>query len=394
MTIIAMYRFEDSAIFVSDFRTTLGGEIQYDVMLKFIDYDKRLGLFLSGDVDFWKSVLPKINQRLDEITIENIDDPDGPLREELKFGAYTGLGRARARAVGFIIDHESKVNRMFQIDLSPGEAATWEEISPNTGVVIGSGAYLHRVQLRVENAARKAVYDFGMDYYRIADNVRKEIDNCLRDAGAGSHIKLGISPYMCLSSLVGGHFMIRGEEVMGEQYDMKGPPRKFHYQFIAKEDETLALQDIIGGVEHKVYNFNTSTDVETYEIFDPEWKASPSFDISEVYTGQDIIFLLYQWVTHHDEDNIYNVYRSIKKIEFIEVPKRGRIQKSEFLIVNHLDVPIPIGETYLDCRDVYFELYPEKEIEFQNDISEGKLFDDKWLSEHIIDYYPTFFKQD
>ncbi|KAF6558331.1 hypothetical protein G9G63_25730 [Paenibacillus sp. EKM202P] len=388
MTVIAMYRFDDSAIFVSDFRTTLGDGTQYDVMLKFIDYDKRLGLFLSGDVGFWKSVLPKVENRLSEITLGNIDDPDGPFREELRFGAYTGLERSRARALGFII--EGKNNRIFQVDLTPGGAAIWEEIPQYSGVVIGSGGHLYRIQARIENAARHTVMNFGMDYYRIADSVRREIGDCMRDAGAGSYMKLGVSPYMCLSSLVGGHFMIRGEEVEGTQYDTDGPSRPFSYQFIRKTDHTLVLRDLIEGVEHKVYNFNTSDDVDNYEVFDPERKTLPSFDITETLSEKDHVFLFHQWVTYYKEDEMYNVYRSVKKIEFIEVPGRRKIQKGSAPIISHRDFPSPIGERYIDCRDVYIELNPDKEEEFEKDMDESLLFDDSWLANHIFNYYSTF----
>ncbi|MGO4734292.1 hypothetical protein [Paenibacillus sp. 2KB_22] len=388
MTVIAMYRFDDSAIFVSDFRTTLRDGTQYDVMLKFIDYDKRLGLFLSGDVGFWKSVLPKIEKRLSEITLRNIDDPDGPFREELKFGAYTGLGRSRARALGFII--EGKDNRMFQVDLIPGGAALWGDIPPNSGVVIGSGGHLYRIQARIENAVRHTVKDIGMDYYSIADSVRREITDSMRDAGTGSYGKLGISPYMCLSSLVGGHFMIRGEEVKGTHYDTDGPPRKFRYQFIRNTDDTLVLRDLSEGVEHKVYNFNTSDNVENYEIFDPEGKTLPAFDITETLSERDHVFLFHQWVTYHEEDDIYNVYRSVKKIEFVEVPGRGRIQKSSTPIIFHRDFDPSIGERYLDCRDVYIELNPGKEQGFEKEIDESLLFNDSWLADHIVNYYSTF----
>ncbi|MEB4783495.1 hypothetical protein P5G60_17200 [Paenibacillus jamilae] len=173
-----------------------------------------------------------------------------------------------------------------------------------------------------------------------------------------------ISPYMCLSSLVSGHFMIRGEGVKGAQYDTDGPSRQFSYQFIRNKDHVLVLRDLIEGVEHMVYNFNASDDVDNYEVFDPERRTLPSFDITETLLEKDRVFLFHQWVADHKEDEMYNVYRSVKKIEFVEVPGRGEIQKGSAPIIFHQDFPSSIGERYIDCRDVYIELNPDKEEEF------------------------------
>ena len=52
MTIIATYRFEDTAFYVNDFRVTMQEPFrQYDVSFKFMDFSGRLGLFLAGDVN-------------------------------------------------------------------------------------------------------------------------------------------------------------------------------------------------------------------------------------------------------------------------------------------------------------------------------------------------------
>lgn len=80
MTIVAAYRFDDTCVYVSDFRTTNrleGNKTFHDTCLKFTDIDQRLGLFLAGDVTFWKETIPKISEIVDLCQLAGTDNEHG-----------------------------------------------------------------------------------------------------------------------------------------------------------------------------------------------------------------------------------------------------------------------------------------------------------------------------
>lgn len=389
MTIAAAYRFDDRAIFVSDFRMT-DATGQSDTSLKFVDLDRRLGLFLSGSVGLWLKAIPKINEIMSEVTIDNILDNEGPFVQELTFVAWANPNASISRAIGFIIDDQNRRNQLFLLELRPGERASISLIQTNSCVVIGSGSRLPDIKRRITTRIERAVTIFGMDLYKLAGEMRTEIQQTLKDSGAGSFRKLGISPYMNLSSIAGSHFLIRGEEIQGGKFSDNAAPTKHFYSFIKDDSGNLILQNLCTGSTLSVNNLNGVQELNERKTFDPEG-MSEDLDPSELYPDADHVYLLHQWVTQYDKEKngkiLGAVYRSLKKIDFIDVGNGVRLCKASEPFINvHEEVSLAELKKYADCRDIYIENLLQSEVDFHTELSEKRLFDHTWLSQFIPNY--------
>ncbi len=387
MTIVAAYRFDDRAIFVSDFRMT-DRTGQSDTSLKFIDLDGRLGLFLSGSVKLWSIAIEKVKPRMSEITIDNIFDEDAPLVDELTYVAWGNPKLSTSRAIGFIIDDMNKKNVMFKIELKSGERAHITPLLENTCDVIGSGAYIPNIKSRISSRVQKAVANSGIDLFQLAIEMRSEIQLLLKESGVTSFRKLGISPYMCLSSIAGSHFLIRGEEIQGGTFSDQQAPTDHLYQFIKDCNGNLVLQNLNTNTTLSVRTLNDVQGIDEREIFDPEGMSGDS-DLIDQYPDADHIYIFHQWVitSGKEEEMHVDVYRSIKKIDFVDIGNGIRLCKSNEPIINVLEeVPIIELQNYEDCRDVFIDSLLNSDAEFQAELSPERLFDHSWLSQYMPNY--------
>ena len=398
MTLHAVYRFsDDCAIFVSDFRVTERSS-QSDSSFKFISDDEKVGLFLSGDVGLWKIILNEFRWVTSNIALDNIIDDDGFFKQYLTDCALRNPQYSAARAIGFLIDNAKKENVLFQIEISPGYGAIIKPIEKNTCILIGAGRSIPNLNTKIKQRIERDIEFFGMDLYQLADSMRKEIINSIKSCGATAFSKFGVSPVMFISSLAGSHFMIRGEEINYGRYTNDSPPIETKYEFttntqgqkvLIEYNEELKYREVPLQDIHEIVGNNKQS------TFDPE-KHEESFDPTVEFSDRPFFHILHQWVIPADHFiDVNTVYRSLKKIEIIDVGPSNK----RFKILNPLNVLNNIVEVsneelalYPDSRDNYILIDQSIETEFDNNLTAKMLFNHNLLSKYISDYKKFFYK--
>lgn len=400
MTLHAVYRFnDDRAIFVSDFRVTeTARSSQSDISFKFTSDDDKVGLFLSGDVDLWKIILEGFGEIASHITLENAMDVDGVFNQYLIDCALRNPHYSAARAIGFVIDHEKKENVLFQIEISPGLGANIKPIEKNTCELIGAGPIIPNLYIKITQRIQRDVEFFGMDLYQLADGMRKEIINTLISCGANAFSKFGVSPVMFISSLAGSHFIIRGEEINYGRYTDDSSPVTAKYAFttnVQGQKVLLEYNDESKSREVPLQDIHQIVGNNTQNTFDPE-KHEQLFDPTEEFSDRSFIHLLHQWVIPaYLGTDVNTVYRSIKKIEIIEVGprnKRFKIMKPLEILSYIIKVSNEKLALYPDSRDNYILIDESFEKEFEDYLTPNRLFNHKFLGKYISDYEKILYK--
>lgn len=388
MTIAAVYRIDDRAIFISDFRNT-HNKNQTDVSLKFINIGEKMGLFLSGDALFWQRIIPLLEQCITSVTIDNVISNEGILYETISNAFWHQQPVIKTRAIGFVIDDSNKTNILFYIDLVPGIGVQILPIGENSCCVIGSGSLIPHIEDRLSKRVNNDIKTFGNDnlnLYRLADGMRREVQNALVAIGSSSFKKLGISPYMALHSLAGSHFIIRGEEIEGETFSQY-EHISYHYSFFNDKNEII-LVDHINNKRLVVNNIINLQDALAGDQFDPE-HITDGLNIEQNFKDKDFVYVFHQWVSQ--EDNQIIVYRSIRRIDFVELTKEIRIEVSTDPVVNLEKFPIEHHYLFPDCRDQFFFVKNDEDDIFMAELDKNKLFNNNWLSSYIDNYYSTFY---
>lgn len=272
MTIAAVYRKDDRAIFISDFRVTKttsdNQKVPKDISFKFTQLDDRIGLFLAGDVNEWKDAISKIEIIKDKITFNNIDDEEeNPLREELISFALQECKR-RLSSIGFIINDNKKENKVFKIEVFPGKGCIITPII-NGVTVIGSGGNLPNIENRMKIVLKKAVSLFKDNLHGLGHCMRNEIKSTLSEIGSEAFQTYGISTIMSISILEKGSFYISGEDIEGKNIN-KDKSRSLNYSFKKGEGDSIILKDIIKEKIQKLEDINSLKAGASGGIFDPE----------------------------------------------------------------------------------------------------------------------------
>lgn len=384
MTIIATYRYEDSAFYVNDFRVTMQEPFrQYDVSFKFMDFSGRMGLFLAGDVNLWKNVITKIPNILQDVNTENILDQFGPFAQGItkEVQVYSKIMFGKAGAIGFLIDDTKRINAQFVIELYPGEGCLVKEVLPNSCVVIGSGEVIPDIEKNIEEKFKKDYEVYGFAPYDLVCGMRSEILSLLKRAGSSSFSKLGISPCMAVSTLVGSHFMIRGEENSGET-TINDILHKYSFSFERDSNGDIILKDLINNTKQIVNDISKMNNNIHGEIFDPQM-LTEDIDIADTFLDANEVYLMDQWVP--DGENF--IWRSVDIITFINFkgkrmcnPERRRIAYSLIEGIDKYDI-----SKYVEQGKHYFTLDEDSSGKFEADI-QNKLFDNVWLSQIIPNY--------
>lgn len=384
MTVIATYRLNDYAFYVNDFRVTMQEPFrQFDVSYKFMDFDRRLGLFFAGDVNLWKKVVKRIPSLMKSVTIENILDQFGPfvqgINNEVQMYPRTMFGRAEA--IGFLIDDERKINAQFCLELYPGQGCLIKEIVSNSCVVIGSGKSIPNIEEHIKENFIKNHEVYGDAPYELVCGIRNEIQVLLKMAGSSSFSKLGISPCMSVSTLVGSHFMIRGEEINGQALVNN---KLYEYCFAFERDANgdIVLNDLINNTKQIVNDINNMNSNIQGSIFDPQ-KLTEDVDIADRFLDADKVYLIDQWVPSGENLVLRSVY-VINIINFkgkrICDPERRKIAYKLITISDDC-----ILKRFREKEKLYFTLDDDKVDNFEENIQK-RLYDHVWLSEIIPDY--------
>ena len=385
MTLIATYRLDDSAFYVNDFRVTMQQTFrQYDVSFKFNDFDGRLGLFLAGDVNLWKDVIAKIPSIMSNVSTDNILDQYGPFAQGVtqEVQTHSKIMFGRSGAIGFLIDDEKKINVQFVLDLYPGQGCLVKNVPLNSCVVIGSGSVIPNIETYIEERFKKDYESYGYAPYELVCGMRNEIQSLLTKAGSSSFSKLGISPCMAVSTLVGSHFMIRGEEINGKTV-VNDQMYKYSFSFERDSDGNIILKDSINNTKQIVNDINKMNNNIHGEIFDPQLLTEET-DIAERFLDANKVYLIDQWVVSNRENFIW---RSVDIITFIDFkgkricnPERRRIAYS---LISNIDKS-ELGR-YGEGKKHYFTLNEDQSNNFEENI-QNKLYDHDWLLKMVPNY--------
>lgn len=391
MTIISMYRIDDRAIFLSDFRTSSYGN-QTDVALKFINIGEHIGLFFSGDATFWERCISPLQEIEEFVTINNVLEMEEPFYEKISETFWGQQPRILSRAIGFVIDDAIKENVLFSIEADPGLGVKIDPIEENSCLVIGGGSLIDNLESKISERISYEIEENGYDLYHLATSMRQEVQSALNAYGTSSYRKLGISPYMALHSLAGSHFMIRGEQIEGEVFTEKGG---FNYSYSFEKDEETGetvLLDTVNEQRVVISNIMNLENVLDGVPFDPQGLTN-GFDPEEVFPDNEFVYRFHQWVVTDDKFFDPFVYRSITKISFVILDENTnlRVCKYSAPIIKVVDEPLENVDFYPDCRDQYFTVSNSRDEEFVRDLNEENLFNHEWLSSFIDDYYSVFY---
>ncbi|MED1902531.1 hypothetical protein P4V05_20640 [Bacillus thuringiensis] len=391
MTIISMYRIDDRAIFLSDFRTSSNGN-QTDVALKFINIGENIGLFFSGDARFWERCIAPLQEVGEFVTLNNVLEMEEPFCREIREIFWEQQPSIRSRAIGFVIDNETQENVLISIDAWPGTGVRIEPIGENSCLVIGSGSLIDNLESRISQRIRYEIENNGVDLYHLATSMRQEVQSVLNAYGTSSYRKLGISPYMALHSLAGSHFMIRGEQIEGEVFTGKD---EFHYSYSFERDEETGetvLLDTVNGQRIVISNIMNLENILDGVPFDPQGLTN-GFDPEEAFPDNEFVYLFHQWVVTDDVFFDPFVYRSITKISFVTLDENTNLRVCKYgaPIIKVVDEPLEDVDFYPDCGDQYFTVSNSRDEEFVMDLNEENLFNHEWLSSFINDYYSVFY---
>ncbi|MCU4819322.1 hypothetical protein OCF43_26255 [Bacillus cereus] len=391
MTIISMYRIDDRAIFLSDFRTSSNGN-QTDVALKFINIGEHIGLFFSGDARFWERCVAPLQEVGEFVTLNNVLEMEEPFCREIREIFWEQQPSIRSRAIGFVIDNETQENVLFSIDAWPGTGVRIEPIEENSCLVIGSGSLIDNLELRIGQRISYEIEQNGVDLYHLATSMRQEVQSALNAYGTSSYRKLGISPYMALHSLAGSNFMIRGEQIEGEVITEDDD---FNYSYSFERDtetDEVVLVDTVNEERIVISNIMDLENVLDGVPFDPQGLTT-GFDPEVAFPDNEFVYRFHQWVVKDDDIIGPFVYRSITKISFVILDENTnlRVCKYSAPIIKVEDESLEDIDFYPDCRDQYFTVSNSRDEEFNRDLDEENLFNHEWLSLFIDNYYSVFY---
>lgn len=380
MTLVCAYKNQQTSFIISDFRITRGKDrTQNDQILKFLSFGKKLGLFLAGDVEFWKNANSSIQKVIKDITLENCLDINAVFWQELSSTAINYKGRPSS-AIGFILDPDSHL--LFKLIVHPGIGAKVVEIPNNECVIIGSGCKIPGIESILSSTYERLSDYYNDDAYCIASSFRTNIVNEMTKLGSQSFEKLGISPVMAISILKNNSFKICGEAFTGSNFDSTGNS-EFAFEITKNENEDIIISDQMENSLIKIFDINAYMNEDNALIFDPA-NLTKAYDPSIKFES-DYVYLFEQTIFKACGVTIPNmVIRNIDRIDFIT---NYRFCKNQRL---HLNIKKEFCgkdfSRYLQLDKKYFVLDKEEEKIFLREICPEKLFDHEWLNNFIPEY--------
>jgi len=391
LTIIATYRREDITIYIYDSMLTVKEfNKQIDASFKFIPYDEKVGLFLSGDVNLWKKVMDGIKENISEVNAENIMEFDGPFRWEINkiVGASTKGMYDYSRALGFIRDPENKKNLQFLLELKPGKGCLIREIENGELKVIGSGSYVPDIELILKDKFDILYNNFKnhLDYHYFASECRIEMERLIQACGPSVYKILGISTVLSIAYLAGDYFKVIGEERQGGYFTKV---RGHRHKFATLKNKNGQIQYLDHFDRNKGYYLNNvfDTSLETSgDIFDPRYSLN-SEDPLKYYSESNKVYWLDQWV---EEDEQF-LWRTIERVEFREYMIKGKKvimpHPKRKRIASQINERVGIYNIlkYKNIDEMYFSISIEQSQSFEKELPIN-MYNHNWLSRYIPEY--------
>jgi hypothetical protein len=409
MTIALVYKYNNKAIFINDFRVTTSnkdGNKQWDGMNKFRQVNDNMGIFLAGNVEHWKKALKAIENIQDEITIDNILNPEGPLKTSLQacLEKIPSQSSQIIGAIGCLVNPSTKQNVVFKIKGEPGLGCNIEEVPDESCIIIGSGNHIPNIQTLMHEKATNLTKNnkLNLTLKDIADGMRSELKRIFKKCGSSSFEKLGISPIFSISLLESSSFYMCGEEIKGSFYSSTSETdRNFHYKF-EKQDGVPILFDFTSKKEIHIKDIYDFSPESPSNIFDPEG-LTECFDPSD-YTGQNNdMYIINQWV-HISMDSLPNYNKSTKESNLFTVDRT--IYKVKHFIYKNQILCNPIyeklaeqsieniseleEEKYNNIGDHHLILKDTVEEKQFEELVKVKISDHLWLAKQVYNYHDLY----
>lgn len=382
MTIVAAYRYNDSAIFVNDFRVTKKG-VQIDAYMKFKKFNNKLGVFFAGDVFLCRRTAAMIRTISSQVTVDNILEEDGPfitrLRSFFERNPY-GLNPENdhiMEGIGFVLDEDRKQNRVFSFYGVPGRGMEKSEVIHDQCVVIGSGNKIPNVSTLLKDSVCVL-----MDNHNLSDSVQVFHDRLLEviiKSGPSTFEKLGISPVLVKSILKQGNFKMIGEEIQGEFYSETQASNKHHFKF-GRRERRIVLVDLLNGHEIDIKNIARRNDMQGTDIFDPR-QLMQRFDPTFCCHTNNHVYIADQWVT---DDMVWRVFYKVELVPY----KQTVLSNPDWIkLYSQYEDRLTREELqrYHNCGMICIQISPDKATLFEVGI-EKHAHNHKWLKEHITNY--------
>lgn len=275
---------------ISDIRLTdIGKNDHYDSVLKFIQFDNRLTLFMAGPVFLLGEIeqeLPNITQKL---TYDNCDDHNSPLIECI-LTFYEKQGYPKEADSAFIcnyVDIKSNSHKMFRFDII-NNSEKWEiqnliSDTNNKWEVIGSGRVIaernlfpHCVAFELDKVFDKLL-DSDQDISDASIGIQKEIENRFESLGKNIGIniyeELGVSPIFYRALIKESTFALVAEEKENISFD-NGKYKVSKYSLTSSKDGGIKFSDEVKNesiVAYQTKQKNLSK-IISQSKFDPEGK--------------------------------------------------------------------------------------------------------------------------
>jgi len=401
VTIVAAYRYGPFAIVLNDFRITHdytphSSQVkQIDACMKFAKIGSRIGIFFAGDVALIQKLIPLIRQVESQITITNVINSDGILRQTL-LKYIQGLSKSPRmvfQAIGIIIDQKAGCNEVFQLEgVSGTDTLRMCKLPSGKCTIIGDGVKVPNLDKYLTNVGR-----YWSTYKKLSARRRyRSIRNykfdqqtvAKRDCGSAVYRRLGISPHFAVSLIGRGSFIMQGGTTTEKHFttDFIGttptPPSFIEYS-MKRDPQThsIVLTD------HKTNQQVTVEEIERYRekiddiIFDTQ-DTAVKFDLSAFEASGDALYVMNQWV----DDGF--VERCIDKCVLLE---DGFYCPEYIRLASDILEPIPGGQLGRYMRSGKHVLYISNTIsgEFEQSIKDH-VFDHEWLEQYIQNYSDYF----
>ncbi|MFY0802064.1 hypothetical protein [Peribacillus frigoritolerans] len=404
MTIAVMYKYDNKAVFINDFRVTtadLSGIRQVDAMNKFRRINNNMAIFLAGNVDHWKIAIEAIENIRDDITINNALDPDGPLKtalqsciESIPYHSNQIIG-----AIVVLVDPNTKRNITFQIRGETGRGCNVFEVPNNSCLVIGSGSNIPDIQNRLQKLAVNLTRKNKYNLLELANILRGELKLIFKKCGPSSFRKLGISPVFAISLLESCAFQMCGEEIKGSFHSSTNEKSREHHYTYKMEEGSPILYDYITNKKVTIKDIFDFSSEDPSNIFDPE-ELTIGFDPTVANNGDKNMFIINQWVhrsmkdlelLHEGADSLSDLFsldRAIYKVEIFKYNEKVLCNPNYRKLADGLLEDIPLSEAEKYNNIGYHNLILNEDTNeniFVNLINQN-LYNHQWLRNQIENY--------
>ncbi|WP_062231938.1 hypothetical protein [Fictibacillus sp. FJAT-27399] len=408
MTIAVMYKLDNKAVFINDFRVTnsgLSGIQQVDAMNKFRKINNNMAIFLAGNVNHWKMALEAIENIKEDITIDNVLDSEGPLKIALQscLEIIPGQSNQILGAIGVLVEPNTKKNITFQIRGEAGLGCNVYEVPNNTCLVIGSGSSIPDIQNRIQRVAVNLTKDNKYNLFELANSLRAELKLIFKLCGASSFRKLGVSPVFAISILESSAFQMCGEEIKGSFYSSTNEMSREHHYTYNMEDGSPILFDHISKKKVQIKDIYDYSPATPSNLFDPE-NLTIGFDPTVAFNGDNNMYIINQWVHRSMKDldlmykgvnslsDLFSIDRVVYRVENFRYNGEILCNPNYIKLAEDFLEDIPLSEAEKYNNIGYHNLILKKDTKEENfgNLIKLNVYNHQWLRNQIENYFELF----